>query len=339
VAAYLGYCRLTGTDARMLTRYAVARRMFADEGYLQLLRLATADPVDPFDTVWDATDAVKLSREEFVPTEMYGQLKYRYKPRLRYLDVEVWSGLDRHRLSALDTVPIRAAVDRCRVFRRAVIETDENGFKTTDFTLTPGRPVVLFVGDSFTEGLYVASPDTFVNLFGHRMEDAGLTGTAVNAGVNGYGALEECWTVEHYAVALGARVVVANLFPNDVDVDYQNVVRGGPVAEKSYQEMFGYLDRMWTHCRAHGIVLVVAAIPAKEEMPPSAAESPFERRVAAWCRTRDVPFLDPREDFRAAGVEEVYFSSDAHLSEKGHARYAAFLYERSLPILRKVLAR
>ena len=339
VAAYLGYCRHTGTDARMLTRYAVARRMFADEGYLQLLRLVVADPVDPFETVWDATAAVKLSRAEFVPTEMYGQLRYRYKPRLRYLDVEVWSGLDRQRLSALDDVRIRAAVARCRVFRLASVETDENGFKKTDFALVPGQPVVLFVGDSFTEGLDVASADTFVNLFGHRMEDAGLTGAAVNAGVNGYGALEECWTVEHYAVALGARVVVASLFPNDVDWDYQKVVRGGPVPEKNYQEMLEYLDRMWSHCRTHGIVLLVAAIPAKEQMAPSFPESPFERRVAAWCRARGVPFLDPREEFRAAGVDEVYFSSDAHLSEKGHARYAAFLFEGSLPILRKALAR
>jgi hypothetical protein len=157
--------------------------------------------------------------------------------------------------------------------------------------------------------------------------------------VNGYGGLEECWTVERFAVALGTRVVVANLFPNDVDSNYPNVVLGGPVPEKGYQEMLGYLDRMWSHCRTHDIVLVVAAIPAKEQMPPSVPESPFERRVAAWCRARGVPFLDPREDFRVAGVDEVYFSSDAHLSEKGHARYAAFLFERSLPVLRKALAR
>jgi hypothetical protein len=336
-ASYLGYCRITGTDARLLSRYPAVRRLCADEAYLRLVRLVTAVPGDSFDTVWDATSAIKLSRDEFEPTEMYGQARYRYKPHLRYLDVEVWSGLDRQRLSALDDERIRAAVARCRVFRKAFVETDENGFKKTDFTLTPGGPAVLFVGDSFTEGLDVASADTFVNLFGHRMADAGLSGVPVNAGVNGYGALEECWTVEHYALALGARVVFANLFPNDVESNYQNVALGGPVPEKSYREMLGYLDGMWSYCDAHHIALVVSAIPAKEQMPRSVPESPFERRVAAWCRTRGVPFLDPREEFRAAGVDEVYFSSDAHLSEKGHARYAAFLFDRSLPILRKAL--
>jgi hypothetical protein len=339
VASYLGYCRITGTDARLLSRSPAARRLCTDEAYLRLVRLVTAAPADPFDTVWDTTAAIKLSRDEFVPTEMYGQLKYRYKPNLRYLDVEVWSGLERQRLSTLDDERIRAAVEGCRVFRRAFVETDENGFKKTDFALGPGQSTVLFVGDSFTEGLDVASAETFVNLFGHRLADAGLAAVPVNAGVNGYGPLEECWTVEHYAVALGTRVVIANLFPNDVDADYQKVVRGGPVPEASYQEMLGYLDRMWTFCRAHEIALVVSAIPAKEQMPGSVPESPFERRVAAWCRTRGVPFLDPREDFRAAGVDEVYFSSDAHLSEKGHRLYATFLFQRCEPILRKALTR
>ena len=61
----------------------------------------------------------------------------------------------------------------------------------TDFALVPDWPTVLFVGDSFTEGLDVASADTFVNVFGRHMKDGGLPGTAVNAGVNGYGALEQ----------------------------------------------------------------------------------------------------------------------------------------------------
>jgi hypothetical protein len=339
VASYLGYCRLTGTDARLVSGYPAARRLFTDEAYLRLVRLVTATPGDSFDTVWDATSAIKLSRDEFVPTEMYGRVRYRYKPHLRYLDVEVWSGLDRQRLSALDDEPIRAAVARCRVFRKAFVETDDNGFKKTDFTLVPGQPVVLFVGDSFTEGLDVASAETFVNLLGHRLADAGLPAVPVNAGVNGYGPLEECWTVEHYAVALGARVVITSLFPNDVDADYQKVALGGTVPEASYQEMFGYLDGMWTFCRAHGIALVVSALPAKEQMPLTVPESPFERRVAAWCRRRHVPFLDPREDFRAAGVDEVYFASDAHLSEKGHGRYAAFLFQHTWPILHEALAR
>jgi hypothetical protein len=154
----------------------------------------TADPTDPFHTVWDTTDSVKLSRAEFVPTEMYGRMKDRYQPLLRYVDAEVWSGFDRQRLSALDTPEIRAAVRRCRVFRSVFIETDEHGFKRTAFPLRPGEPVVLFLGDSFTEGLDVASPDTFVSLFGERMRREGLPGIPVNAGVNGYGTLEECWT-------------------------------------------------------------------------------------------------------------------------------------------------
>jgi hypothetical protein len=275
--------------------------------------------------------------EEFVPTEMYGQAKYRYKPLLRYLDAEVWSGFDRQRLSALDSPQIRAAVGRCRVFRQVLIETDERGFKRTEFPFEQGTPVVLFVGDSFTEGLDVASADTFVNLFGRRMRAAGLRGRPVNAGVNGYGALEECWTVEHYAVDLGARVVVANLFPNDVDSNYLAVIGGAPVPEERYTEMFRYLGRMWDHCRAQGIALVVAAIPAREQMARSQPESPFEPRVRSWCQDRRIPFLSPLEVFRTHGAAEIYFPVDAHLRERGHAVYADFLFEQCLPTLRRAL--
>jgi hypothetical protein len=60
----------------------------------------------------------------------------------------------------------------------SLIETDEWGFKKTDFVLEKGAPVVLFVGDSFTEGLDVASPDTFVSRFGTaRSKSAGPSST------------------------------------------------------------------------------------------------------------------------------------------------------------------
>jgi hypothetical protein len=336
-SGYLGYCRVTGADARLLSAYAPARALFADRAYLDLLRLVTTEPTDAFDTVWDTTDSVMLSRQEFIPTEMYGQAKYRYKPFLRYLDAEVWSGFDRQRLSALDGPEVRAAASRCRVFKTVFIETDAHGFKKTDFPLAPGVPTVLFVGDSFTEGLDVASADTFVNLYGHLMRAAHLPGVPVNAGVNGYGTLEECWTVEQYALPLGARVVVANLFPNDVESDFQNVVRGGRVPEEKYAQMFFYLDRMATFCAAHHIALIVAAIPAREQMDSRLSESPFEARVRAWCRARALPFLDPLQDFRRAGPGEIYFAVDPHLSEKGHARYARFLFHNSLPILEAAL--
>lgn len=338
VCGYLVYCRSTGTDARFVTPYAILRNLCVDRDYLNLLRLVTTEPTDTFDTVWDTTDAVRLSRQEFLPTEMYGRAKYRYKPFLRYVDAEVWSGFDRERLSALDTPEIRAAVERCRVFRKVFIETEEHGFKRTAFSIEPGKPVVLFVGDSFTEGLDVASPDTFVSLFGDRMRKEGLPGIPVNAGVNGYGTLEECWTVEHFAAALNARVVIENLFPNDVESDFPNVVLGGPVPEENYAEMFRYLDRMTDHCRSHGILLVVSAIPAREQMSPRLSESPFETRVRAWSQSRNVVFLDPLQRFRDAGAENVYFPVDPHLSEKGHATYADFLFEACRTLLERALA-
>ncbi len=337
VAGYLGYCRSTGTDARLLRPYPALCRLLADEDYLALRRLVTAEGPDTFATVWDSTDAIMLSRAEFVPTEMYGHAKFRYRPGLRYLDAELWTGVDRQRLSALDAPEIRAAVERCRVFRRIAIETDDLGFKKTAFPREAGAPVILFVGDSFTEGLDVASPDTFVSLFGGRLRAAGLPGVPVNAGVNGYGPLEECWTVEHFATQLGARVVVANLFPNDVQADFPAVVAGARVPEALWGEMFGYLDRLADFCQAKGLALLVAAIPAREQLSLTPGESPFDRRVAAWCRARGLPFLSPLAVFRAQGAGTVYFPSDPHLSEAGHSIYAQFLFERSLPLLRRAL--
>ena len=56
----------------------------------------------------------------------------------------------------------------------------------------------LFLGDSFTDGLWVNDADTFVNVYGHIVrERAGVKLCPVNAGVNGYGSLEEAYLLEH----------------------------------------------------------------------------------------------------------------------------------------------
>ena len=70
---------------------------------------------------------------------------------------------------------------------------DRLGFRRVDPELTHDCATrVLFLGDSFTDGVGVNDNETFVNRYGHLVrERLRLSACPINAGVEGYGSLEE----------------------------------------------------------------------------------------------------------------------------------------------------
>jgi hypothetical protein len=254
------------------------------------------------------------------------------------LNFVVWTGLEPAGMALVVTPEIREILKRCQVLHEITFETDAHGFKKTEFVVEPGTPTVLFVGDSRTEGLYTASEQTFVNLFGLKTRAAGIRAVPINAGVNGYGVPEERWTVEQYAQPAGSRVVIENLFPNDVYYDVAEVIAGGRLFRPQYREMLDHLEEMWGYCQRNGIILIVAAIPAKEQLAGPPTESPFEKRVRAWCAKRNIHYVSLLPVFRTLGKDEVYLSWDPHLSAKGHEHYASFLFTELRPELQRAFA-
>jgi len=332
MAGVSAFCRRTGRRLPAFFRHLVPfGQALHRSAYRELLQELKRQHPESFRTVWDVDVGVSLSRDLYLETPMYGETRYRYRPRIQAVDFTVWSGLDYHNFLVLDTPRIEALVDRCNLVQKARFETDENGFKTGAFPVPRGRPTVLFVGDSFTEGLHVAAADTFSDRFGRLAREAGIPVTPVNTGVNGYGALEECWTVETWATRMNAVLVVVNLFPNDAGEDFMQVIEDKAPA-RNYEEMFRWLDRLRRFCGEHAIALVISAIPAQPQLAMT-GPSPFERRVGAWCARSGILFLQPLETFRASGSQAVYFTWDPHLHAGGHDVYARFLFESLRPTL------
>jgi GDSL-like Lipase/Acylhydrolase family len=335
LVAYVGHCRRTLTDVPLLPKLALARRLFHSPEYEALVGIVTRGEKDSFDTVYDYDEAVALSRERFIPTNMYGELKYRNRPDIQALEVVVWSGLQRQALSVVASPEVLDALSRCQVLAKISLDFDDHGFRKTEFARQEGEATILFVGDSFTEAAQVPSEASFVNLFGRQLRAAGLPVAPLNAGVDGYSQLEESWVVEQYAVSTGARMVIDTLFPNDVHTNYEKVIRGEGVPEKNYTAMFSSLQRMLDHCRGHGIRLVLVLMPTHEQAVDPLAGRVFQARVTAWAREHSVRVLDPLPRFRERGGAELYLSGDPHLSQAGHREYAAYLFDELGDVLKE----
>lgn len=334
LALYVKYCELQGrrVEPHWLRSTRVMQRLFGRPDFRRLVETMSTGRSERFGTVVDYDRSTSLAKAQFVPTEMYGQARYRRKPDARIADFTVWTGLTFGIFVAAETPELDEALADCKVVRRISFETDGRGFKKTEPAPEPGAPTVLFLGDSFTEGLHMASADTFVSLYGRKMREAGLWGGTLNGGVDGYGTLEEAWTAENFAVAVNAKLVVANLFLNDAG-DLAEVVQNH-ASKGGYKEMFSHLDRLARFCETHQIALVVSVIPAKEQLG-EASLSAFQRRVRQWCTQRGVRFLNALPEFASRGGTQNYLSWDPHLNEEGHRNYATFLFDQTLPLLKE----
>lgn len=324
LAAYVAYCRATHTPLlARLRRLAIVRTLLFDASFRDLGAAIAAHDAGWFATTWDVDRGVSLSRSLFEPVDMYGRASYRYRPNIAVDDFTVWSGMDWRSFLTKPRPQIVAAMHRCPILREVRFETDANGCKRSLAELSDA-PAVLFVGDSFTEGLHVAPADTFVSRYGEARRAAGDQVNVVNGGVNGYSALEESWTVEHLAPLTRAETVIAVLFPNDVESDFGAVVKGA-AAEAGYVRMFEDLLRIERYCARERIHLVVVALPPMEQVERGLSTRHWQDRVARWCTERHVDYVDPLPRFRAAGVAHVYLTWDGHLSEEGHRLLADVL--------------
>jgi lysophospholipase L1-like esterase len=78
----------------------------------------------------------------------------------------------------------------------------------------PSGPSIVFLGDSFTEGLQVREDERFVTLTA-----ASLGTPTANLGCSGFSPLLERLALERFAPRLQARAVVLQLYANDIDED------------------------------------------------------------------------------------------------------------------------
>ena len=333
---YVKWAEFTEHDViEQLRKRKIIQSIFLRNEFVELERIVLNDDKNnSFETIMDFDWGIAISKDMFIKQEMFGQPKYIYRPNIGIYNVIVWSGLEKVALDLPETPQIKRAIAKNTILQNVFFKTDSFGFKKTDFTWNHDSRTIFFLGDSFTEGLWVAPKSTFVNQVGLRLLKDRINLIPINLGVNGYSALEMDWMLEHYAPELHPEIAIANLFPNDVHEDYLQVIKGINIAESNYSEMFYYLKRMKDFCKRYGIMFVVAVIPAKEQFKELRGVSIFHNRVKTWCETQKLLYLDPISYFDSTGVDNIYLSWDAHFSPQGHFVYAKFIYKNLYPLIK-----
>lgn len=300
--------------------------------------LRRGDPrTDLFKTMWDTNSGVMLSRQMFREVDMDGVQKYEYKPNLHKLSFSTGAGDLQWRMETVDTADMREALAGLDTTFLVTASYDSNGFRRVapEFS-SECRAHVLFLGDSFTDGLWVNDEDTFVNVYGELARArAGVRVCPVNAGVNGYGPPEERFALEHDFDRAGKpSVVFVMFFPNDVDQDYDAVVRGTvPGEDRLWQASLNELHVMREFANSHGSALVLAAIPPAEQVFDRAPRTHYQDVLRKFATREGIRFIDLYDGLVARDPHPLYWSWDPHLTPAGHRVVAELLCEATKDLL------
>jgi lysophospholipase L1-like esterase len=300
--------------------------------------LREQDPrTDLFATLWDTSTGVLLSRHLYRSVMMDGVQKYAYEPNLNKLGFWVSASGVSWKMETEDTPSIRAAIADLDTQLMVTASYDEFGFRRTDPALARDCQVhALFLGDSFTDGLWVGDGDTFANRYAWlARERSSVRLCPVNAGVNGYGSFEERYVLEHAFEAAGRpSLVFVMYFPNDVDANYAAVVSDRiPNVERLWRASLDELRRMHHFALAHQSTLVVAAIPHKEQLLHHETQAHYQDVLRAFCAREGIAFVNIFDGFAAGDTRALYWPSDPHFTPHGHQVVAELLYDATRGLL------
>ena len=126
----------------------------------------------------------------------------------------------------------------------------------------PGRPRVLFLGDSFTFGVGVAEHQTFPQRVQSGLALRGIAIEAVNAGIPGFGTVDEAtWLELHGAMVDPDLIVLAVFLGNDIqNAEPSYLARR---IDDDHGDITGETHdlRTWLYYHSHLFLLVKHSIP------------------------------------------------------------------------------
>ena len=337
VAAFLlaGTGFLLGRDLGLWPGLRSIKKYPVDESTRQMLKWiedeAVSENKSVFNSTWDTNEMIMMSKKIFRPVEMFGTQKYMYRPYLqkrtfRLLTEQGWATFD-----VLATPESESLLSRTKVLRSKKVSFDSWGFRKTEFSFsTECEETVLFLGDSFTEGMHVNDEETFANRFGRIAHQNGIPVCVVNAGVNGYGSLEEAYIAENYYKTFHYTHVILMYFPNDVQASYDRVLLGiGKNLGEKWQASLGYLKRISEFCRQRNVFFAVAAIPPKEQFGGFRIKRNYQKKLKAFFEKEGILFIDLYDLIQKEGSGKIYFKWDPHFTPYGHEKVAEFLWRET----------
>lgn len=181
---------------------------------------------------------------------------------------------------------LQANIDVEQVFdgRRTKLRTNPMGMRQNESISSvklPNEKRVLFLGDSFTEGVGVAFEETFVGRLQEHLDTAfsKITVRVLNSGVGGYGTQNELRFLHHYGFALNPDVVILVMGPDDVDRnlrgDFFRLLSDGTLEEqnkiapplldtpaKRFVRYVPFYNFLSTHSQLFGLVRFRLAVEA-----------------------------------------------------------------------------
>jgi len=296
--------------------------------------LAAQDPkTDLFATLWDVDTGVLLSRHLYRSVAMDGAAKYMYKPSLKKLGFRTGASGLHWNMETEDTPAIRAALAELDTPFIVTASYDELGFRNGDPKPASGCTArALFLGDSFTDGLWVGDADTFVNLYGRLVrERSGVMLCPVNAGVNGYGPFEEAFVLEHYFEQAGRPAFVfVMFFANDVDADYDGVI-DGTIADhdRRWRDSLDQIARIKRFVSGHGATLVLAAIPPAEQVFAHRSQEHYQDVLRAFSEREGIQFVNLIDRLSSPDARAFFWDWDPHFTPLGHRVVAEAMYDET----------
>jgi len=291
-----------------------------------------------FSTQWDTNWGVLLSRHMYQTVTMDGVQKYAYRPNLKKLSFWAGASFQFWKMETEDTPVMRAAIADLDTQLLVTASYDEFGFRRTDPDLARDcQSRALFLGDSFTDGVWVGDGDTFANKYARlARERSSFTLCPVNAGVNGYGSLEERYTLEHQFEHAGRpSIVFVMYFANDVDQDHDAVITGQlRDAARLWQESLAQLDKMKRFADEHQVRLVLAAIPPREQILDKVPQTYYQDILRDFCERDGITFVNLFEGLVSHGLQGLYLDGDPHFTPLGHQVVAELLYDATKGLLK-----
>lgn len=304
---------------------------FSNPAMRDLIHLIAGNRLQAFPTVWDTSEGILLSKKLFRPVDMNGVTRYGYLPHLKKLSFQTGTRNFQRKFEAPDTPQLRDILAKLETPWITEASFDENGFRQTGYAHDSScEQTVLFAGDSFTEGLWVNDPQTFVSLFAAAVNQAqGPKTCAINTGTNGYGALEESFTAQTYYPKFKYQTLFVIHHPNDIHRDafflLQNKIPDGETYWKRHLEE---LAKLTAFAKDHGVRLILVPIPPKEQFAMPETRENYQRRLAEFCRDHGLEFWDPFEVLKSRTWEEIYLDWDPHFNPSGHRIFADFIIEK-----------
>ncbi len=325
---------------RQLRRPQLALSYLLSPKFRETIRLINAEysqNTDDTFAIFELNAPYSLSRKLFRPVEMYGRTEYMHQPNVTRVLFALPVGSWLRYFEMVDTPELErklAALGATDVHRNTY---DGLGFRRVEPELTRNCDLrVLFVGDSFTDGVFMDDRDTFVNQYGRLARAGGLGVCPINSGVEGYSTLQEAYVFEHYHEQIGKpSVAILMHFANDVDEDHIDEVMDGTLKDLSakWEENFGYLRKIKVLAAQRGMTLAIAAIPVRSQTADPSSRRHYQDILRRFCEQEHLRFVDILNVLDRYKLDEIYLPNDVHWTISGNRIVADYVFEQTKDLL------